>query len=81
MVILLDGSSKLGRAAIAENATELNPAWKHLALEVIEQAYEMSRPDPKDDSRRARDNRATYELHDRAAEYVPNARPGSRAPD
>lgn len=38
MVILLDGSSKLGRAAIAENATELHPAWKHLALEVIEQA-------------------------------------------
>ena len=40
------------------------------ALEVIEQAYEMSRPDPKDDSRRARDNRATYELHDRAAEFT-----------
>ena len=40
------------------------------ALEVIEQAYEMSRPDPNDDSRRARDNRATYELHDRAGEFT-----------
>ena len=30
----------------------------------------MSRPDPADDSRRARDNRATYELHDRAGEFT-----------
>ncbi len=40
------------------------------ALEVIEQAYEMSRPDPNDQSGRARDNRATYELHDRAGEFT-----------
>ena len=40
------------------------------AREVIEQAYEMSRPDVDDDSRRARDNRATYELHDRAGEFT-----------
>jgi len=30
----------------------------------------MSRPDPADDSRRARTYRATYELHDRAGEYT-----------
>jgi len=30
----------------------------------------MSRPDPSDDSRRARTNRATYELHDRAGEFT-----------
>ena len=40
------------------------------ALVVIERAYEMSRPDANDDSRRARDNRATYELHDRAGEFT-----------
>ena len=38
MVILLDGSSKLGRITIAEQAVEKHPAWKHLALEVIEEA-------------------------------------------
>ncbi len=48
------------RAAVAEAA--------RLALEVIEPVYGMSRPDPDDDSRRARTDRATYELHDRAAE-------------
>lgn len=37
MVILLDGSSSMGRAAIAEKAIEQFPSWKHLALEVIEQ--------------------------------------------
>jgi hypothetical protein len=38
MVILLDGSSRMGRITIAENAIEAHPAWKHLALEVIEEA-------------------------------------------
>lgn len=40
------------------------------ALAVIEPVYGMSRPDPADDSQKARDNRATYELHDRAGEYT-----------
>jgi nitroreductase len=40
------------------------------ALEVIEPVYGMSRPAPDDDSRRARTNRATYELHDRAGELT-----------
>ena len=48
------------RAAVAESA--------RLALEVIEPVYGMSRPDPDDDSRRARTDRATYELHDHAGE-------------
>ena len=30
----------------------------------------MTRPDADDDSPRARNNRATYELHDRAAEFT-----------
>ena len=38
--------------------------------EVIEPVYGMSRPAAGDDSRRARDNRATYELHDRAREFT-----------
>lgn len=38
------------------------------ALSVIEEIYGMSRPDPDDDSRAARNDRATYELHDRAEE-------------
>lgn len=40
------------------------------ALEVIEPVYGMSRPAADDNSRRARNNRATYELHDRAGEYT-----------
>lgn len=40
------------------------------ALEVIEPVYGMSRPAADDTSRRARDNRATYELHDRAGEFT-----------
>jgi nitroreductase len=40
------------------------------ALEVIEPVYGMSRPAPDDESRRARTNRATYELHDRAGEFT-----------
>ncbi|MCX5044893.1 nitroreductase family protein [Aldersonia sp. NBC_00410] len=40
------------------------------ALEVIEPVYGMSRPADDDNSRRARSNRATYELHDRAGEHT-----------
>src|ERR1700690_1147067 len=40
------------------------------ALQVIEPVYGMSRPAADDDSRRARTNRATYELHDRAGEFT-----------
>jgi nitroreductase len=50
------------RAAVGEAA--------RLALEVIEPVYGMSRPDPDDDSRRARSDRATYEVHDRAGELT-----------
>lgn len=50
------------RAVVAEAASR--------ALEIIEVAYNMTRPDPADTSRRARDNRATYELHDRAGEFT-----------
>jgi nitroreductase len=38
------------------------------ALEVIEHVYGMSRPADDDNSRNARRNRATYELHDLAGE-------------
>jgi nitroreductase len=50
------------RAVVAEAAAR--------ALEVIEPVYGMSRPSDDDDSRRARTNRATYELHDRAGEFT-----------
>jgi nitroreductase len=40
------------------------------ALEVIEPVYGMTRPAGDDDSPRARNNRATYELHDRAGEFT-----------
>jgi nitroreductase len=40
------------------------------ALEVIEPVYGMTRPAADDDSRAARNNRATYELHDRAGEFT-----------
>jgi nitroreductase len=50
------------RAVVAQAAA--------LALEVIEPVYGMTRPDPDDQSRRARTNRATYELHDRAGEHT-----------
>jgi nitroreductase len=50
------------RAVVAKAATH--------ALEVIEPVYGMSRPAADDDSRRARTNRATYELHDRAGEFT-----------
>jgi nitroreductase len=38
------------------------------ALKVIEPIYGMSRPDADDTSRHARNNRATYELHDLAGQ-------------
>jgi nitroreductase len=50
------------RAVVAEAAAR--------ALEVIEPVYGMARPAADDHSRRARTNRATYELHDRAGEYT-----------
>ena len=50
------------RAVVARAAAQ--------ALEVIEPVYGMTRPAAEDDSRRARTNRATYELHDRAGEFT-----------
>ncbi len=50
------------RAAVAAAA--------RIALGTIEKIYGMSRPGPEDESRGARNNRATYELHDRAGEYT-----------
>ncbi|OBK48342.1 nitroreductase family protein [Mycobacterium kubicae] len=50
------------RAVVAKAAAQ--------ALQVIEPVYGMSRPAPEDNSRRARNNRATYELHDRAGEFT-----------
>lgn len=41
-----------------------------VALGTIESIYGMTRPDASDDSRAARNNRATYELHDRAGSYT-----------
>jgi nitroreductase len=55
-------SSQEQRAVVAEAASR--------ALTVIEQAYSLTRPAADDESRRARDNRATYELHDRAGEFT-----------
>ncbi|MDT5333061.1 MAG: hypothetical protein QOF31_4358 [Mycobacterium sp.] len=40
------------------------------ALEVIEPVYGMTRPAEDDHSARARNNRTTYELHDRAGEFT-----------
>ena len=50
------------RAAVGRAAAD--------ALAVIEPVYGMSRPAEDDDSRAARTNRAIYDLHDRAAEFV-----------
>jgi nitroreductase len=50
------------RAVIAQAARE--------ALKVIEPVYGMTRPADDDASLRARNNRATYELHDRAGEFT-----------
>ena len=56
--IVLDAAEQ--RAAVANAA--------QIALGTIEKIYGMSRPDDDDHSRMARNNRATYELHDRAGE-------------
>ncbi|MCV7303399.1 nitroreductase family protein [Mycobacterium barrassiae] len=58
--IVLDAPEQ--RAAVAEAA--------HIALQSFESVYGMTRPDPADNSRAARNNRATYELHDRAGEFT-----------
>ena len=50
------------RAVVAQAAAH--------ALEVIEPVYGMTRPADDDHGRRARTNRATYELHDRAGEFT-----------
>jgi nitroreductase len=50
------------RAVVAEAAAH--------ALEVIEPVYGMTRPADDDNSRKARTDRATYELHDRAGEFT-----------
>ena len=50
------------RAVVAKAAAQ--------ALEVIEPVYGMTRPAVDDNSRRARTDRATYELHDRAGEFT-----------
>ena len=50
------------RAVVARAAAE--------ALAVIEPVYGMTRPSDDDVSRRARTDRATYELHDRAGEFT-----------
>ncbi|MGE2690500.1 nitroreductase family protein [Mycolicibacterium pulveris] len=58
--IVLDGAPQ--RAAVAQAAGS--------ALKTIESVYGMSRPAADDNSRAARNNRATYELHDRAGEHT-----------
>jgi nitroreductase len=50
------------RAVVAQAASQ--------ALTVIEEAYSLNRPADDDDSHRARNDRATYELHDRAGEFT-----------
>ena len=50
------------RAAVARAAAD--------ALAVIEPVYGMTRPSTDDTGPVARNNRATYELHDRAAEFT-----------
>lgn len=50
------------RAVVADAAAR--------ALALIEPVYGMSRPDPDDNSARARSYRATYEFHDTAGDHV-----------
>ena len=50
------------RAAVATAA--------RMALDTIESIYGMTRPADNDQARAARNNRAIYELHDRAGEYT-----------
>lgn len=54
--------SPASRASVADAAAQ--------ALQVIEPVYGMSRPADDDHGRRARTDRATYELHDRAGEFT-----------
>lgn len=58
--VVLSGPEQ--RAAVAEAA--------RVALGMIEGIYGMSRPAAGDDSRAARNNRATYELHDSAGDHT-----------
>ena len=58
--IVLDAPEQ--RAAVANAA--------QLALHTIESIYGMTRPADDDTGRAARNNRATYELHDRAGELT-----------
>jgi nitroreductase len=58
--IVLDAPDQ--RAAVATAA--------RMALDTIESVYGMTRPGDDDQGRAARNNRATYELHDRAGEYT-----------
>jgi nitroreductase len=58
--IVLDAPEQ--RAAVAKAA--------QLALNTIESIYGMSRTEDDDQRRTARNNRATYELHDRAGELT-----------
>lgn len=58
--IVLDAPEQ--RSAVATAAAK--------ALDTIETIYGMTRPADNDQGRAARNNRATYELHDRAGEYT-----------
>lgn len=58
-IVLRDAEA---RAAVGEAAA--------LALAIIEPVYQMTRPADDDHGHHARNNRATYELHDRAAEFT-----------
>lgn len=58
--IVLDAPDQ--RIAVAQAA--------RIALQSIESIYGMTRPADDDRSRAARNNRATYELHDHAGEYT-----------
>jgi nitroreductase len=57
-IVLRDAKA---RAAVAEAAAH--------ALKIIEPVYQMVRPADDDHGHHARNNRATYELHDRAGEF------------
>ncbi|BBZ63925.1 nitroreductase family protein [Mycolicibacterium monacense] len=58
--VVLDAPDQ--RAAVAKAA--------QIALQTIESVYGMTRPADDDHSRAARNNRATYELHDRAGQHT-----------
>jgi nitroreductase len=58
--VVLDAPEQ--RAAVAVAA--------RMVLKTVESIYGMKRPTDNDQSRAARNNRATYEIHDRAGEYT-----------